>query len=892
MANDKYDINSSQFLEAIKNYEQGFFSGPSISMINSQLNDNGASVDDYLYYNALAANMNYTRTRNEGSSMDFVLAESQKLTGLNLMNMYANSNAAVTDTGKVSLVKGAVSATQGATAGSFTLAPLTASTATSIVFSEIPAAIAAVGTGTQLGVALDGLAYNTLKAMDQNPPYYLNPDNWANICKEDNSLGMQTLRFLCGIDSNDGTVQGYITQEAFANLAYWQKDLGWYDDSYNAEIDADPEVVATIDPGGMAFYPPHVTNQLYLVGENGTESIITTTADVGLFIVEQSSNPPDAVLRYPELGPRRVWAVGSQPFTTTTIVNGGTPTQRASQQSTFTDPITGLTRSLYYINDVPTGQTARMASSSLPYRANTSTYYNTINQVILLYYLHGNYIPAGDRPEGITTQPGVTLPNVTAWDSPDNVLIYLQQNYPQFFDPTTGSAIEVPAIQSDGTIENIVYVPIAFPLPIVNYTDNSTEYSLSTNGTQGDTEIDLNNSDSKLTNELLKCILSQLNTMDPYISLDANFVIEDKREKEEDEEEEEEAKPEDILICGSGHVSKTIKQITAPCALFKLYHLTDSELNRFGDWLWDSSVLGALRDLIQDPLSAIIGLHKINILPDATERQIITVGKLASGVEADAVLDTTVLYEFGTVDLPERYGNVFDYDPYTSVQIFLPFIGTVPLNIADVMRGTIGLRYHIDLISGSVLAELYVTRDFYPLWDENLSKFNPEEAGGSIYQFTGNMASQYPIISYSYLNMYSTLISVASTVAIGAAGAAMGTAAGATEVSTSRIAVNTAQTAVARGIGTGNWINAKRSGNLVSNYGAMGCKVPYLIVTYPQVAMDAQDDSFHGVPSNEIVTLAECSGYTRVKEVKLKLDGAYQEEYDMVENLLKTGIII
>lgn len=887
---DKYNINSSQFFEAIRNYEKGFFYGVGAQELSQALNDNNASLGNYLYYNSLRANMNYAGTRNEGSSMDQVLASSQVLTGLNIANLFMNSNADVTSTGKVSLVKGATKAAAGSTAGSFTLSPVTASTATSVLLCEIPAAIAAVGTGIQLGTAIDGVAYNIMSALDEHPPYELNPANWANITKEDNSLGMQTLRYLCGINTDDETVQGYITQDAFANLAFWEYSQGWYDDSYNAEDSVTPEQKEIIDPANRIFNPIHLTNNLIItdVGDPPTVSQLVCNSDIGMWITELS-NSDSPVLPFPEAGPRRVWAVGTRPFTVTLSVNGGAPSQQNSVQGTFHDNITGELVTFYYINEISTGQTRAMKTSSLPYRINrTHNNLNTINQLVMQYYLHGTYVPTGDRPEGISTQPGATIPETRTWTDPQSTLISLQNQYPDLFSPTE-MAIEVPTLQPDGSIENILYVPIGFGQPVIINDNSSRVYTISSpdGSVQNDTKVDTTTADTALTNELLKCILNQINSLDPAISLEANFIL---PEEEEEEEEEDEPKPEEVIQTGVGRTTPQVKQITVPCSLFRVYNPTDYSVDAFGNWLWDSSVIGVIKNLITDPLQAVLSLHKIYVQPTVTTHSNITVAKLDSNITSGVVDDVYTEFDFGSVTLAERFGNVFDYSPYTSVQIYLPFVGIVPLNVADVMRGTLNLIYRVDVSTGTFVADLSVTRDTFPELNSESLLYDQVAAGGSIYQFNGNMAVQYPVSGADYRNLYSSLI--------GAAGLALGAVGGAVAAYGAGIAGTSANMKAPRAfMNTGahmlksDMIQIKRSGSLSGNFGALGNKEAYLIITHPQVAMDAQDDVFHGVPSNEIVTLSECSGFVTVKEVRLKLQGATHEEYTECETLLKNGVI-
>ena len=76
------------------------------------------------------------------------------------------------------------------------------------------------------------------------------------------------------------------------------------------------------------------------------------------------------------------------------------------------------------------------------------------------------------------------------------------------------------------------------------------------------------------------------------------------------------------------------------------------------------------------------------------------------------------------------------------------------------MRSTIHIIYHVDVLTGACLAEVKINRD---------------SAGGTLFQYSGNAAVQYPISSGSYMSIISGIMSLAGGVAgtIATGGAAM-----------------------------------------------------------------------------------------------------------------------
>lgn len=312
------------------------------------------------------------------------------------------------------------------------------------------------------------------------------------------------------------------------------------------------------------------------------------------------------------------------------------------------------------------------------------------------------------------------------------------------------------------------------------------------------------------------------------------------------------SKPSDKPNTGGGNSPSIIVPTQQASALWAIYNPTLAQLNSLGAWLWSTNFIDQILKIFNDPMQAIIGLHKVYASPNISGSGNIKVGYLDSGVPSNIVGNQYTYIECGSVSLREYYGNVLDYSPYTTVQLYLPFIGIVSLDIADVSRSTISIRYGVDVLTGACLASVSVQRD---------------NAGGVLYQYSGNCACQYPLSSGSYMGMI--------TGALGAIGS------------------------LARGniIGTGLSVagmhtNIERSGGFSGNAGAMGIKKPYLIISRPQSAMNDGFPSIQGYPSNYYTRLGNCSGFVQVAECHVENISATDKELDKIKDLLKEGVIL
>ena len=294
-----------------------------------------------------------------------------------------------------------------------------------------------------------------------------------------------------------------------------------------------------------------------------------------------------------------------------------------------------------------------------------------------------------------------------------------------------------------------------------------------------------------------------------------------------------------------------------------IYNPTQKQLSDFSRYLWSNEFLDNFIKLFANPMDAIIGLHMIYATPSRGADAEIVCGYAHSRVISKTVNKQYIELDCGSIKVNRYFGNVLDYAPYTTLQAYLPFVGIVDLDVNEIMGGTLNIKYRIDVLTGSCLARLKVTRGDY---------------SAELYNFAGNCAVQLPISGGSYSGIIANAIGVAGS--IGATIATGGALAPVLVGSAASSAVN-------------SHVNVSHSGSLGSNAGALGIMKPYLIITRPKPAEADNYSKFYGIPSNKTVRLSSCSGYTKVKDIHLEhISRATDDELNEIESLLKTGVII
>ena len=291
--------------------------------------------------------------------------------------------------------------------------------------------------------------------------------------------------------------------------------------------------------------------------------------------------------------------------------------------------------------------------------------------------------------------------------------------------------------------------------------------------------------------------------------------------------------------------------------MISIYNPTKEELSRFSSYLWSNNFLDNFLKIFQNPMDAVIGLHILYATPITGGKNNIIVGYLDSGVPSDIVTKQYTEIDCGTVNVSELYGNATDYEPYTKVACYLPFVGIVPLKTDDVMGKKVNIKYGVDVLTGTCLATITVT--------------NLKGVTIAMYTFTGNCAVQLPLSGGNYSGVIRGLVGMVGSVAVGGAIGAIG----------------------AVGSALNSKLDVAHSGSIGSNAGAMGVRKPYLIITRTEPNDALNYNRYYGFPSNKAVSLKSCLGYTKVKEVHVEsIDNATITEKNEIENILKSGVII
>lgn len=700
------------------------------------------------------------------------------------------------------------------------------------VIDRLSLAAIGVSLGTKLGKAID----STIYSIDPNwwDAHYpaINPETWDDMATTQG--GRQLIQGIFGLQSDNTTM--YLDERLLAYTYMLLLQNGAYTITERVTIvptnfprNMSGYLPITIGPAAYTMVHPDYIETGVFTSTAGRVVCIGTSSQIRIISIFDARPTTQITVRYGRRGRRVNRSTGE---VTEIYPTGASIFSPQSWGYTFNNKTAyylGSTFSIYY------GESVSLTNS-------VSNIVSSDDQYIAWLTLYSYESTIG--LEGVQDDPRAQTyidPSLITGTTPDEVLQDLKTNYPELFD----GAIYQDIPQPDDTVDRVNYIPVPIPDDVTTSTPTTGESSQVNPSVNPD-----DNTDSLL--ESLVQILTHPET-EPQIDIPSDTPPDTPT-------------PPDT---GDGATPIVTPIAGSASSLWKIYNPSQGEIDSFGAWLWSSDFIDQIKKLFNDPMQAIIGVHKVFCTPAVGGRTTIKCGYLDSEVPSNWVSNQYTHIDCGTVHLPEYFGNVFDYDPFTRVSLFIPCVGIVPLDVAEVMRSSITVKLHCDVLTGALLAEVNVIRD---------------QAGGILYTYSGSCIVTYPVSSGTYMGAVANVVSVAASVAAGI----MGTVA--TGGALAPAVVGAAGAAVSGLAHTRT--NVQHSGAFSGAAGVMGGKIPYLIITRPQTRMANYYPEYDGVPANFTSQLGDCSGYVKVKEVHLKVPTAYESEIAEIEQLLHQGVLI
>lgn len=683
-------------------------------------------------------------------------------------------------------------------------------------------------------------------------------ENFTDFLTDTVDAGVSGIRALFGVDSSTGETSMYLDEDTIGALAIQVRDDGFFNDG-SKHIDTIP---TSTDFSRLRL-------PINIIDKADTWTLGTTSRQVTGIKFGNSYNNNEWYVEIPE-GHQGLWRAACYQSNANTVIavlsyrgnySSSTCSGYLKQPNGYAAGVTGAISPSHYTYD---GKSVSyvlqsIGSANTPCTVTVGTT-NSDNFASFVYnklawiLWYGDVITDSAIP-GISEQTGATsmVDAITGAD-PHVVAQNLYSQYPAIMGAPT--QIVVMDDSCNESIVNYYRIPISYSptnlnisVPVTGATQTSPSFNPSV---IIDPSIDINNYISQIIKLLSGSGAGESTTTEPLDPSDPNAPS---------DTIDSSGTTAPIPAIGVGETPVSTLPSTVPTALWHVYNPSTSEISAFGNWLWTVFDVTSWKRLFQSPMDAVIGVHAIYGAPSVSSAASIVCGDISSPISALVVNSQYTSVSCGSIWLTEYFGNVYDYPPYTTVSIFLPFIGIVDLDVSDVMRSKLTVNYNIDVFTGACNCQISVERD---------------GAGGVLYQYSGNCAVDYPISGASYNNILSSMIGISSSIA---------------HIATNSNPISAAAS-LAFSAASAFTPTINRSGSFASNAGAMGSKIPYLIITRPQPNYTIRFPEFTGYRSNFDTQLSRCTGFTRCTSVHLYCPGAFKSEVDEIESLLRSGVIL
>ena len=298
--------------------------------------------------------------------------------------------------------------------------------------------------------------------------------------------------------------------------------------------------------------------------------------------------------------------------------------------------------------------------------------------------------------------------------------------------------------------------------------------------------------------------------------------------------------------------------------LLHAYVLSNEQITSFSDWLWQDDIMDYLSKLFtSNPLDSIISTSLMPYTPTTSGSSAIKLGSQVCGTVTNALQVTSQFqkFDFTYSGLSAHiWGNSLDYSQGTTIYLYIPFVGLVPLDTNKAVFTKLTLRYIIDNITGQGVVSL--------LSEKNNANFDSGRNAIVLDSWSFNCKSTIALTRH---DMSSIISSAMSGVASLMSGNVVGV-------------VNSIANARP---------NSERNGTFNTSSAYMGMRRPYIVYSFSKAVIPSGGYGYIGRPQYSVKKISTCSGFIKCKSPNITFSNTPTEtEKTEIYNMLEEGVII
>lgn len=298
--------------------------------------------------------------------------------------------------------------------------------------------------------------------------------------------------------------------------------------------------------------------------------------------------------------------------------------------------------------------------------------------------------------------------------------------------------------------------------------------------------------------------------------------------------------------------------------LLHAYVLSNEQISAFSEWLWQDNIMEYLSKLFTaNPLESIISTSLMPYTPTTSGTSAIKLGSQVCGTVTNALQVTSQFQKFDFTYnglSAHMWGNSLDYSQGTTIYLYIPFVGIVPLDTNKAVFTKLTLRYIIDNITGQGVVSL--------LSEKNSANFDSGRNSIVLDSWSFNCKST---IALTRQDMSSIISSAMSGVTSLMSGNVVGVA-------------NSVMNARP---------NSERNGTFNTSSAYMGMRRPYIVYSFSNAVIPSGGYGYIGRPQYSVKKISTCNGFIKCESPNITFSNTPTEtEKTEIYNMLEQGVIV
>ena len=298
--------------------------------------------------------------------------------------------------------------------------------------------------------------------------------------------------------------------------------------------------------------------------------------------------------------------------------------------------------------------------------------------------------------------------------------------------------------------------------------------------------------------------------------------------------------------------------------LLHAYVLSNEQISAFSEWLWQDNIMDYLSKLFStNPLDSIISTSLMPYTPNTSGTSAIKLGSQVCGTVTNALQVTSQFQKFDFTYSglsAHMWGNALDYSQGTTIYLYVPFVGLVPLDTNKAVFTKLTLRYIIDNITGQGVVSL--------LSEKNNANFDSGRNSIVLDSWSFNCKSTIALTRQDMSSIISSAMS------------------GITSLMSGNVLGVTASVMNARP-------NSERNGTFNTSSAYMGMRRPYIVYSFSNAVIPSGGYGYIGRPQYSVKKLSTCSGFIKCKSPNIAFTNTPTEtEKNEIYNMLEQGVIV